>query len=444
MCVISTASLVGTLPPSSTNTKSKGPHITQPIYATTTRGGPFTEQSTRVNPLESVYSLAVNADYEMRHKVKRRELADVPTPSQPSTASGGSGEDVAEKRLSETAFFSPRSGDTFGLLGEAETDTHTGMGRGSSPGHHPVTKARSATLAPSLFTEDTSGLEQRSQTNAAAYSTAHQPQRAQLLPNGYMAPSTDLSSPPSSVNTAYRSNQLQMVPSDDPLSTLDHECAALEEGYGVLHMPPPIDRSNKPQQTPVDTPHPPPIDRTLNPARQKRATALSDSSEGSPQERHWSMHESLPYTKLNEADSPTEETVRQESETQFEITEIPRVTVRSTHYTQVDFNPDTRRPVPLPRKTSQLSGGGTPTSLVPKPRRVNYSDVDIQATSQLSEYLHRQMTVREAEKRALAEKHYINIDRSGAVDDETNPDYYTHMRVSTHTHTYQRVGRLSM
>jgi hypothetical protein len=206
---------------------------------------------------------------------------------------------------------------------------------------------------------------------------------------------------------------------------LEDDSAALEEGYGLLHMPPPIDRSTKPS-----APQPPAVDRALKPSRQKADRESSGSSkEASPEpgERRWSLHDdSPPYIKLSDGTASEgcghERGKDENHETQFHISEMPQVTVRTTHYTQVDFDPDRRRPVPLPRKTSTLS------TIKPKPRRINYADVDIQATNQLSDHLHRQMTVREAERRALAEKHYINVDHSGQVDDETDPDYYTHMR----------------
>jgi hypothetical protein len=140
------------------------------------------------------------------------------------------------------------------------------------------------------------------------------------------------------------------------------------------------------------------------------------------------LHDSTPYTKLPSGSTGTEEAAKEESESQFTFSEIPQVTVRTTHYIQVDFNPDTRRPMPIPRKTFTTSGGGTPTSLVPKPRRVNYTHVDIHATNKLADHLQRQMTVREAEQKVLATKQYVNIDHSGTVDDDTDPDYYTHMR----------------
>ena len=351
-----------------------------------------------------------------------------------STASGGSGGDVAGNRLSETAFFSPRPGNTSEFLGEVIVDAPPtgGRGGGSPSRHRDVSKTRSATLMPTLQTDNTlPSLEQRSHSNTATmYSVVNKksPSRgAQVLSNGYMTPGAvreALPSHPSSgdANTSmYTSDELEQSGLPDiPLRTLDPGTAALEEGYGILHLPPPIDRSNKPPST---DPPPPAIDRALKPGRLRKDPELSDSSEDSRDERRWSLDEPTPDSTHPAGDSSAGRRTGDENETHFNITDIPRITVRTTHYTQVDFDPDKRRPVPLPRKSS------APTSLAPRPQRFNYTDVNLHATTQLSDKLFRQMTVREAEKAALAEKQYVNVDHSGAVDDETDPDYYTHMRV---------------
>lgn len=418
-------------PPSSS--KSKGPNISQPIYTTSPNGIPFTQQFKTMPhaiPVESVYSLQGNVDYQPRQEL-RRGSADVPAgvplsdavsskglgSNRASAVSGGSGGDVGGNRLSATAFFTPRPGDNQGYLGIA-------IGAQTlSPGHKPVVKARSATSAVESL-PDTSGLENRSHTNAVTYSTTHRSPfvGAEVISNGYMKPSSidrsaTMHAPlPSPGDTFNHYSHLQdSSPSGLPS---DHETGVQNSKYDV---PPPIDRSNKPLQAP------PAVDRTLKPGR--RETESSDSSKESSPEHQLSTPPPSSNTKLPAGSSSTDEMTKEDSESQFNPSDIPQLTVRSTHYTQVDFNPDTRRPVPLPRKTSNCSGGGTPTSVVPRTRRVNYSDVDIHATNQLAEQLNRQMTVREAERKALAEKQYVNIDHSGTVDDETDPDYYTHMRV---------------
>ena len=376
----------------------------------------------------SLAAAAANVDYESRQRLKR-ESAGVPTgvpvsealsprgmgANRASAVSGGSGGDVAGNRLSETAFFSPRPGDSNqGVLGVVPTDPPDDR----YCTYRPVSKTRSATVAMDMLTDDTlSGSEHRSHTNVVAYGSSHQRPLGgrEVLSNGYMKPNSGDSV------TSHSTLLRESPPPEIPPQNLD-----LEEGYGFLSKPPPIDRSNKPPE--VHTPPPPVVDRALKPGR-ITDLASSDSSEGSPPERHGSLHDSTPYTKLPSGSTGTEEAAKEESESQFTFSEIPQVTVRTTHYIQVDFNPDTRRPMPIPRKTFTTSGGGTPTSLVPKPRRVNYTHVDIHATNKLADHLQRQMTVREAEQKVLATKQYVNIDHSGTVDDDTDPDYYTHMRV---------------
>lgn len=335
-----------------------------------------------------------------------------------SAVSGGSGGDVGGNRLSATALFTPRPGDNQGYLGVALDGQSINS---LSPGHKPIVKAKSTTSAAESLSE-TSGLEHRSHTNAAAYSTTlRQPSGgAEVLSNGYMKPSSIDRSATLHVLPGNTSNLYSQLRGSSPSGlSSDHESLVQNRNYDV---PPPIDRSNKPLQAP------PAVDRTLKPGRRKGTDSSDSSEEGSP-EHQLSTPPTPSNTKVPASSTSTDETIKEDSESTFNPSDIPQKTVRSTHYTQVDFNPDTRRPVPLPRKTSNCSGGGTPTSVVPRPRRVNYSDVDIHATNQLAEHLNRQMTVREAERKALAEKQYINIDRSGTIDDETDPDYYTHMRV---------------
>ena len=417
VCV--TAPLAFYAAPSCASSKTKGPNITQPVYATTTRD--TTPYAAGGHPVDSVYSLAAKSEY-MRYNVLQNTAGvptstpssdDVLTKPYRSSVTSSVGGDVERNSLSEMAFFSPRPGDGLSFLAEGDPLSKTTTSYDVTSGHRAVSKSRSTTLAPNLPRGTSDRLEYRAQTNAAAYGGRYQdPQGRLQFSNGGMTSSTLGGGMPSSAGLSHISES-----SFDPLpATLDRDSAAREEGYGVLHMPPPIDRANKPPQQ-----LPPAISRGLKPAGQQVDKDSSDSSEeGTPgQER-------LPaYTKLTE-EGASEEVVKEEHETQFNVAEMPRVTVRTTHYTQVHFDPSTRRPVPLPRKTASLPHMASKSTT----QRFNYTDVDIVATSQLSDHLHRQMTVREAERKALAEKHYVNIDRSGLVDDETDPDYYTHMRVS--------------
>ena len=101
--------------------------------------------------------------------------------------------------------------------------------------------------------------------------------------------------------------------------------------------------------------------------------------------------------------------------------DLPKPTKRTMQYTQVSFDESTGRP--------DLQRGPLPVPRGVGIGRVNYSDVDLVATH--SKGLQRnQMTLREAEREALKEKPYINVRKEGDVDEDSDPGYYTHMRVS--------------
>ena len=428
-----------TLPASS---KSKGPNISQPVYATTARGVPFSEQfktTGRNESADAVYSLAVAAGLETQHQLNR-ESQEIPSgvplsdalaskglgsgdtggrseSSRGSVGSGGSG-DVAANRLSEGAFFMPRPGDNLGYLGST-TDPRSMYSSPGQPQHMALTKSRSATMAPQLDAAPSS-IGQRSFTNAMAFSSPQQPLAgAEVLSNGYMKPRAILEQLPSnytysSDGATHHSALLQgsaFSSSDVPSGMLGLEETSTGGDTG-LPVPPPIDRSKKPPHMAV----PPVIDRTLKPGR--KAEESSDSSDSSPPQRRESLSAAIAQMSPDGADG--------KEEAEFHMTEIPRITPRSMHYTQVEFDMAHRRPLPLPR-TPSPNAGGTP---IPAPRRVNYTDVDIHATNKLAEHMQKRVTVRQAERDELAEREYMNIDSSGMVDDDTNPDYYTHMRVS--------------
>lgn len=121
--------------------------------------------------------------------------------------------------------------------------------------------------------------------------------------------------------------------------------------------------------------------------------------------------------------------------------DLPKPSPHTMQYTQVEFDAVTGKHSIVesngfssPPQPAAKKGQSSPTEAhrmpVPVPRpRVNYSDVDLVATNALK-VSREQMTLREAERKALKDKPYINVDRNGGVDDESDPDYYTHMRVS--------------
>ena len=51
-----------------------------------------------------------------------------------------------------------------------------------------------------------------------------------------------------------------------------------------------------------------------------------------------------------------------------------------------------------------------------------------------------QVTLSEAEMMALKDKPYVNVKKEGCVDEETDPGYYMHMRVSGEGGCYEGEG----
>lgn len=201
---------------------------------------------------------------------------------------------------------------------------------------------------------------------------------------------------------------------------------SLEEGA----PPPPIDRTTKPT--------PPVIDRTLKPAGYQ-------SPKNSPPENDM-LDEEDDDGDSDSSDSSPEmprKPVSSSSGVPFSIADLPKPTNRTTQYTQVEIVSGTNRlkisspaaddgnsasrraPIPVPRDRDR-------DHPIPKPRRVNYSDIDLTATAARVEArtASRSPTLRHAEQDHLKDTPYINVNREGEVDDDTDPDYYTHMRVS--------------
>ena len=242
----------------------------------------------------------------------------------------------------------------------------------------------------------------------------------------------------------------------------------------VQHManelPPVIDRKNKPPM-----PSPPRIDRNLKPKEGEtsgsdsslhltesplhaapptqdsppmfptRTTSLNPHSENPHSENQ--PHLGQPSQSGGEGPPPEfpmrttslantlEASGSHHVEDEFTEGDLPTTTKRTMQYTQVSFDENTQRPA-----ISELGlfpgGIDLRRAPVPAPRgsgigRVNYSDVDLAATSALSgRGLTREVTLREAERMALKDKQYVNVRKEGDVDEDTDPGYYTHMRVS--------------
>lgn len=351
----------------------------------------------------------------------------------------------------------------------------------------PVPKPRSATLNPlSLRTEQLGSSHQQftsllrvSDSLTAGGTSIRGGGRAELMDNGYMKPRQASRTanydhlPPGpprpgvqqipgshspkqhrsallrDQNSSYTSTPTPTT-SEGPTPTYINVQHMAEE-----HLPPMVDRSKKPS-----IPSPPRIDRNLKPKNSSENHGDSSESPIFPTRttslfNESKSHDSQPSSAS--ADSPPELPVRTSSlattleaaalfseEGGFSERDLPKPSTRTMQYTQVEFDVKTGNPAiaeidnppaqPNPKKR-QSSLSEVRRNPIPAPRtgigRVNYSDVDIAATSALAKGIQRnQVTLREAERQALKDKPYVNVSREGDVDDESNPDYYVHMRVS--------------
>ena len=208
-------------------------------------------------------------------------------------------------------------------------------------------------------------------------------------------------------------------------------------------VPPPIDRSTKPRA--------PTVNRGLKPHQ------FSTRGESCP---------IFPPTSISEESSSNEEEEEQEESDEYVLPlldggagveptgaaeMVPKPTPRSIAYMDVCFDQQTKKPVPLGRK-----------------KKLNYVQVDLNATNTLArerstlsregrtseeDEPHHQQEAQgrrrageeegegEGEGEGQSElaveegstadsKRYVNITRDGSINDDTDPDYYTHMRVS--------------
>ena len=432
--------MASTLP--STTSKYKGPSISQPV-----QGSLYADHYQATDTQNTLYSLTAAAEMELYKRQNPNahtlpvgiSLSDNVSSKGLSSEDCGAGQDssqvsaggvdsgnVEASILSTSAFFTPRPGDNLGYvtpIADSQTmhspPTHQQQSRGI---HEPLTKSRSATLMPQLDGGN-SGLGQRTLTNVMPPVNPHRFSRgSEMLANGFMMPQSNASPLESPISPPALQQPDTSSASLSPSRAQRSDASPVDES-SFVHIPPPIDRSKKPPLIPV----PPAIDRNLKPGR--KTDESSDSSDSSPPKTDkFSTHEGYERQGLFDETEGKEEVA-------FSMTDIPCKTTHSTHYTQVEFDPDRRQPMPLPRVAAPTPTDRAAASVVPKPRRVNYTDVDIQATNRMAEQIHKQISVRQAERKALKERRYVNLDRMGSVDDETDPDYYTHMRVSyTHTH----------
>lgn len=345
----------------------------------------------------------------------------------------------------------------------------------------PVPKPRAATLNPprtaeypnSTSQQLTSSLAMSDSFTAGSLSSPARGERAEMMENGYLKPR--------------RVNNYDQVPPGPPRPAIQqaippskqHRSALLREGTSLQEdvapnfsssgknpnayvnvqwqktedHPPVVNRSIKPVM-----PSPPRVDRKLKPKTPSETSFdHSDSDNSPPAPVFPERTTSLANTNNFQADSesPPNFPVRTTSlanslesslasfseEMGFSERDLPRPSPRTTQYTQVEFDENTGKPAftdygSIPPEKDQ----DTRKNPIPIPRtgigRVNYSNIDLAATKSRAESnsgVKKQVTLGEAEIQALKEKPYVNVNREGTVDEASDPDYYTHMRVSTYS-----------
>ena len=393
-------------------------------------------------PQSDLYSLATATIYDVQ--TKSTEVPSGIPLSDALAAKGMTASPISSvysqaTPLPESAYFSPRSQDASALYAVPQKKTKlpkqhsvdaAAPDKETSPRHRPLSGTQSDAAVMRLSSQEAPG---------------YRP--AETMSNGYMRPSQWLNKPrpsnydyvtgpprPADGATPPHRSPLQSEDSDQVASV--HEDSGshtyinvkeLHDEIRQIEAPPQIDRANKPPK-----PVPPTVDRGLKPGTRvsKSQTEDSDLSDSTPNfpTRTGSMSTSTPPV--------------------VDSSDLPRPTRRTMKYAHVEFD-----------STGQLSvvdglAQSTPTDVskrapVPIPRgqnkkRVNYCQIDIAATQAMegSSGVETHMSLNEAEAAALAEKPYVNVARDGHIDDDTDPDYYTHMRVRhthrhahTHTHT---------
>ncbi len=416
---------------------SKGDAVISPPVSTLPQnvsGSLLSDKFGVVENQSDVYSLASAALYDVHTKLGRS--TEVPAGTSLSDALTAKGmapspynstySQATCTPLPDGAYFSPRENDVSALYAvpdkKNKLQKQDKAVKDLSPNHRVLSSTKSDAGAVLRSEEQAPKLP-----SSASVSSGFRP--AETMANGYMRPSQWTSNPrpanysyvsgpprPADASSAtHRSALLKMendlTPSDDRRDSPEYtNLRELREELGRVNAPPQIDRSVKPS--------PPSVQRSLKPG-----TNLDiDSPPASPP--------NFP-SRTGSVSTPTI----------VDATDLPRPSKKTMKYTQLDFHSESgqlcfiadqpvndpaslRAPVPIPRSTS-------------KPKRVNYSDINIRATvemetnSSTEEAKQKHMSLVEAEVAALAEKPYVNVARDGLPDDDTDPDYYTHMRVSS-------------
>lgn len=444
--------------------------------------------------MESMYSLAHSADAELQRQLSREQEVPAGTPLSEALASKGLSSGTRTSSISSASggdantSFTSDSPSVLSPHHEPATDIHNlyspvpkKTDRGLAK---PVPKPRSATLNP--HTRNTDSLDPSEFTSSlqlpgqlaigGTLPLAAAGGRAELLDDGYLRP-----------RPANRANYDQLPPGPprpaiqqvaNSRSPKQHRSALLKDRsaqqeqvssdhahitsppvastyINVKHnmseeVPPPISRNNKPSE-----PSPPRVDRKLKPNGSDagsesppvfptRTSSLANTLEPADGQSH-DTHLTRNIELLPGFPTRTTSLVGLEASAsfregdKFSETDVPKPSTHTMQYSQIEFNRDTGNPAikehgdtpPQPKERKGSLSDDVRRHPIPAPRRVNYSDIDLTATNALSKGIpKRQVTLREAERESLNDKPYINVSRQGEVDEDSDPGYYMHMRVS--------------
>ncbi len=439
------------------------PSITPPLYSTTTavRSATLGAQTSSNNrfqpsegpPTESLYTLAQAAEADVQRELGQEQQVPAGVPLMEALATKGIG-----PRTSSLSSASGGDALTGHVSDSSLSPCHEPSARGDGTGneympqrggeYRPTPKPRSTSMIP---------LSERLSASDVSGSSSGNPHSAETLQNGYMKPR----------QAAGPASNYDQLPGGPPRpAPLPRQRSALlrEDSSGTTatssgpsghtyinmqrsldpQMRPPVNRSNKPQE-----PSPPLVNRQLKPDGSLSSTDDPESPPSCPVRisslsasmsksldlgNSWNEQESAKATSsLSSIDDNTEGLVG------FSETDLPKRSRSTMKYTQIQFHSAKGTPLLVePSSQSPQNDELSKREPVPAPRpgvsRVNYSDVDLTATRALAEagkVKTIQVNLAEAERQSLKEKPYINVNREGVVDDNSDPDYYTYMRVSS-------------
>ena len=386
-----------------------------------------------------------------------------PVPKKPSNTLGGSGSGgqtrpVPKPRSATLNPTTPRTVEQLGSPAQQRLTSSTAGSDSMTLGSHPAQLRAEVGVDGYLLPQES---HQPGQSKKAAANYDRLPPgpprpavrvNAQASPRQHRSALLNPAAPPKSTEHSH-DTAVQNTANHNPVNPTYINVKPVAD-----EVPPVVDRKIKPA-----APSPPRVDRKLKPRSSGEDTpnstrSSSFSSGDSPPTfpvRTCSLANSLSDSQQPQAtteEPPPDFPVRTTSlevsasaaptgQKEDEGMDLPKPSTRTMQYTQIAFSPNSGNPVLL---GDGENSGDSPARNhpVPAPRRgigrVNYSDVDIQASGKLSEAAiaaregqkEIKVSLNEAEIQTLKDKPYVNVDRKGGVDEESDPGYYMHMRVS--------------